>query len=82
MMTPPPNWLPIVVVLHRNSPVSQKSQNTTKLFLRRIFRRSTKLYTIQNIENNTLFKDVEIFYTTLLTATGIWMLHMYSQTAV
>ena len=29
-----------------------------------------------------LFKDIEVLYTTSFTATGIWMLHMYLQTAV
>ena len=36
----------------------------------------------KNSKTKTLFKDIEVLYTTLFTATGILLLHMYSQTAV
>ena len=35
-----------------------------------------------NWKTKNLFKDIEVLYTTSFTASGISMLHMYSQTAV
>ena len=35
-----------------------------------------------DLETETLFKDIEVLHTTSSTATGISMLHMYSQIAV
>ena len=82
LIFPPPSWVPLVVVSLGNCPVSRKSQNTTNLFLRRIFRRSTNSYTLHYSKTKILFKDIEVSYSTSFTATGISMLQMYSQTAV
>ena len=51
LISPPPSWLPFVVVSLGNCPVSRKSHNTTKLFLRRILRRRINSYTDHQFED-------------------------------
>ena len=81
VISPPPNWLPLVLVELGKCPVSRKSQNMTNP-------RAGSLGGAPNCTNsqfedkkNPVQRYQNILYISL-TATGISMFHMYSQTAV
>ena len=72
---------PVLVGL-RNCPVSRKSQNTTNPLRAGSLGRAPNRTQFPNSKTKTLFKAIEVLYTNSFTATGISMLHMYSQIAL
>ena len=60
----------------------KKIQNTTNSFCAGSLGGAPIHRHFTNSKTKTLFKDIEVSYSTSFTATGISMLQMYSQTAV
>ena len=60
----------------------EETQNTTNGFCAGSLGGAPIQTHFTNSKTKTLFKDIEVSYSTSFTATGISMLQMYSQTAV
>ena len=72
LISPPPCCLPLVAVWLGNCLVSPKSQNTTHLFCAGSLGGAPIHTHFTNSKTKTLFKDIEVSYSTLFT--GNWHL--------